>query len=225
MHIVFIIFLVVMLSVWLLSAVGGFWAARKEPRKVAWVLRAAALLLVVGGLGFFGSALSAMGGLNWLPPSFEWPVGYAPGVVSTGDYYYVVPLGAAGRIQIYDSEWKFIRGWPVQANGGSFLLQVTNYNQISVLTSRGSRHFVFQTDGKLLSEDTAPLGAYSTFGSPSQTHWVRTAPWLLPFSSPFLAAACAFLGIAINMAHQRPETRSVWPVAPIARILSKMKLM
>jgi hypothetical protein len=38
---------------------------------------AGSALIVMGTMGWFGSSLSAVGGLNWLPRSWEWPVGTA----------------------------------------------------------------------------------------------------------------------------------------------------
>ena len=51
----------------------------------------ASSLLVVGGAGFFGPALSAAGGFNWLPIPFEWPVGNVDGVMTTPDGKEAIP--------------------------------------------------------------------------------------------------------------------------------------
>src|SRR5262249_12353168 len=63
-------------------------------------------LAVIGSLGFFGNAFSDVGGLNWLPASFEWPCGYVSGVATTDSGLYVVPHTPSGRIQVYDADWK-----------------------------------------------------------------------------------------------------------------------
>ena len=75
-------------------------------------------LLLIGVTGFLGAGFSSAGGLNWLPSSFEWPVGSVDGVVTTKDGLHVVPHTPSGRIQIYDSGWHFTRGWRVDAGGG-----------------------------------------------------------------------------------------------------------
>lgn len=80
------------------AAATGF-ARRYESR---WARILASVLLAVGGTGFFGSALSAVGGINWLPRSFEWPVGYVGGIVSMRDGTYVVPhppMGAGAGLR------------------------------------------------------------------------------------------------------------------------------
>src|SRR5436853_384195 len=76
-----------------------------------WLTITASCLMVVGAAGFFGTALSAAGGLNWLPSSFEWPVGYTGGVVSTSQGLHVVPHTPSGRVQEYDANWSFLTGW------------------------------------------------------------------------------------------------------------------
>ncbi len=78
--------------------------------------------LVVGATGFFGSALSATGGLDWLPESFEWPVGKVQGALTGADGRVVVPHRPSGRIQIYDRNLVFQRGWFINAHGGTFRL-------------------------------------------------------------------------------------------------------
>jgi hypothetical protein len=93
--------------------IGGYWilmaallpwrsdCGKGWPR---WLTITASCLLVLGGAGFFGAALSALGGLNWLPTRFEWPVGYTGGVVSSAEGLHVVPHDPTGRIQVYDAK-------------------------------------------------------------------------------------------------------------------------
>src|SRR5215831_20079947 len=76
-----------------------------------WLTALASCLVVVGAAGFFGSGLSAVGGLNWLPNSFEWPVGYSGGILTTAEGLHVVPHTPSGRIQVYDADWTFRTGW------------------------------------------------------------------------------------------------------------------
>ena len=96
---------------------------------------------MVGAAGFFGSALSAVGGLNWLPHSFEWPVGYAGGVVSTSEGLHVVPHTPSGRIQVYNANWTFRTGWHVDAHAGAFKLLAPAEGRLDVITSRGRWHY------------------------------------------------------------------------------------
>ena len=111
------------------------------------------LLLATGVMGFFGSGLSSVGGLNWLGQNFEWPVGYASGVI-TKDSIYIVPHTPSGRIQLHGANWQFFRGWRVDASGGTFKRLSGHSNTVEVVTARGQRRFVFDLSGNTLSKET-----------------------------------------------------------------------
>lgn len=61
--------------------------------------------------------LSTAGGLNWLPPTFEYPVWHTRGVFTLSDGAHAVPLVNPSRIQIYDRDWNFIRARAVESGG------------------------------------------------------------------------------------------------------------
>jgi hypothetical protein len=103
------------------------------------------LLVLVGAGGFFAAGLSATGIIK-LPSSYEWPAGYARGVVATADGKYIVPLMPSGRLQIYDSQWHFIRGWNVDAGGGDFRVQCSPDGLVEVFTARGERQILFHRE-------------------------------------------------------------------------------
>jgi hypothetical protein len=162
-----------------------------------WLTIAASCLLVVGAAGFFGSALSAVGGLNWLPSSFEWPVGYATGVVSTPEGPHVVPHTPSGRIQVYDVNWSFRTGWHVDAGGGTFKVLAPAEGRIDVITARGQWHYVFDTDGRLISKNTYRPKSYGSFPEEGESVVVPTAPWLWVFSNPGISWVVAAMGMVI----------------------------
>jgi len=183
---------------WIWLAVRG---ALQTKRLTGWRRGArllGSLFIVVGGMGFFGSAFSALGGLNWLPNSFEWPVGYASGIIRTGNGLYVVPHTAAGRIQIYDSNWKFQRGWPVDAGGGTFKLVPSGEDQFDVITARMQLHYVFNTNGKWISKTEYPPASYDSFHDSGQSFVVPTAPWLWAFTNPFISLAAIMVGMILS---------------------------
>jgi len=188
-----------LLLAWLFGATQQILSARKERswRRVVTVV--AGTLMMIGALGFFGAALSAIGALNWLPSSFEWPAGYTKGVVSTADNYHLVPHTPSGRVQVYDRSWKFLRGWNVDAGAGTFKLYITDTNHIHVVTARGRMHYVYEISGKLLSSESyEETGAnYSTFGSRGSSYAVPTPFWLYVFSSPFYSWLAAGAGIGL----------------------------
>lgn len=182
------------LAGWLFCALSLACSARKETRWNRLLLYIGPVFLAVGAIGFFGSALSSIGGLNWLPQSFEWPVGNAKGVVTTTDHFFVVPHVPSGRVQIYDANWKFLRGWHVDARGGSFRLYMSNGNQINVITSRGRHHYMFDLDGTLVRNEPYSQAAYDSFPKEGSSYAVPTAPWFWVFTSP----VCSWLAIAFG---------------------------
>ena len=196
MRIFSLLLVAIILAVWLVGAVQNFLSGRKEEGWKRWFTFAAAVFLAVGAIGFFGTFISAMGGLNWLPNSFEWPAGAVNGVVSTKDDYFIVPHTPAGRVQIYDKNWKFVRGWFVDAGGGTFNLNISETNHIHVITARGKKHYVFDFDGKLLSQETYSYQSPPTV-SPGRSYVVPTPLWLWTFSSPFLSWATAITGMVV----------------------------
>jgi hypothetical protein len=176
----------------------------------AWSIATASCLMVVGAAGFFGSALSAAGGLNWLPHSFEWPVGYTGGVVSTAAGLNVVPHTPSGRVQVYDANWSFLTDWHVDAGRGTFKLLAPAGRHIDVITARGQWHYVFGMDGRLISKSTYRPKSYNSFPTDGESLVVPTAPWLWTFSHPGISWAVVVMGMVIltmtvaEIRHRRP---------------------
>lgn len=197
MHLFSIILILFILSVWMYWGVTSLCSVKKKVGLKRWVTGIAAIFLMVGALGFFGAALSASGALNWLPESFEWPAGYASGVVATKDNFFVVPHTPSGRVQVYDGDWKFLRGWHVDAGAGTFTLRTSQTNRVEVITARGQWHYVFDLSGKLLSKETYTPASYSSFSNEGQSHVVPTAPWLWVFSSPLYSWLSAMVGMVL----------------------------
>lgn len=181
----------------------GFWlflAARGMAREskgagrfklIAWVMY---LLILTGAGGFFAAALSAVGIVN-LPTSREWPAGYVRGVVTAEDGIYIVPLIPSGRVQLYDPQWHFIRGWNVDAGGGDFKVQCSPDRKIEVFTASGEHHYSFTEDGYLIALTTTMPEDFSALPQ-GQAVVVPTSPLLWAFSSPFLSWAVALIGFA-----------------------------
>jgi hypothetical protein len=197
---------------WTVAIFAGFWlflAARGIARDVRrggstkLLIGVMGLLVLIGAGGFFGAALSAMGLLK-LPTYYEWPAGYVNGVVRMPDGRYVVPLVPSGRVQIYDSQWHFIRGWNVEAQGGEFRVECSS-KEIEVVTARGEHRYSFTDDGKLISTSSLSEPYYSLPKTGESVN-VPTSPLLWVFSSPFLSmglAVIGFVGIALvkKLAH------------------------
>lgn len=162
---------------------------------VAWLT---VLMFVVTSIGFGGllaSFLSAVGPLQF-SASWEWPAGYVRGVITTPNGRHVVPLWPCGRVQIYDSGWRFIRGWNVDAWGGVFEVQCSKDGTIEVLTSRGDRNYRYTEEGQLLSSErlSEPIPLWTTNG---RSVMVPTRWWLWIFSSPILSGATGVISLAV----------------------------
>jgi hypothetical protein len=164
-----------------------------------WLGVLASVLAVLGVCGFFGAAFSSLGGLDWLG-SFEWPIGYTSGIVRMPDGTLVVPHTPSGRIQLYDSALRFIRGWRIEASGGTFTIRAPADGTIDVHTARRALHLVYNRNGKLLSQETydlrhdaSPLNTPpEAFSEHIPTRWV-----LWPLTGPFYAWCCILLAMLI----------------------------
>lgn len=159
-------------------------------------------VFLYGCLGFFGQAAAATGGLGFIPSSLEWPVLWpeATAVDSSGNS--ILGLASSGRVQVYDRDGHFLRGWFVDASGGVFKLQVTASDHIEVFTARGRSRLIYNLQGTLLEESTyAPKSYDDVLTHPSIGRVVR-APWpLWPLASPFIAwalFACGMLGLVVT---------------------------
>ena len=133
---------------WFIALFAGFWlflAARgmvrefKRADRFKWIVAVMYFLILTGAGGFFAAFLSASGVLK-LPSYREWPAGYVRGVVTAADGKYIVPLIPSGRVQLYDPQWHFIRGWNLDAGGGDFKVECSPDGLIDVFTARGERH-------------------------------------------------------------------------------------
>jgi len=197
MHSLFGLFVALFAGFWLLMAGRGMVRMLKEAERSKWVIGAMSLLILIGAGGFFAAGLSALGVLR-TPSSYEWPAGYVKDVVVAADGKYIVPLIPSGRVQIYDAQWHFIRGWHVDAEGGDFRVESSPSATVEVFTARGEHHYSFSEDGHLISAGILP-GSYSSVPN-GQSIVVPTSPLLWVFSSPFLSwgvALIGFVGIAI----------------------------
>ena len=187
------------LSLALISAFWLIWSARgvvqgfRSQESGKWSMVALWLLVGIGGAGFFAPFLCAQE-LFDLPASLEWPAGYVSGGAATADGKYIIPVVPAARVQIYDSNWRFIRGWNVKTGGGDFKVQSAPDGMVEIYTARGAMHYLFDQDGHWLSSE-GMAQPYSWLPE-GQSFWVPTPLWLWAFSSPFLSWLIMASGIA-----------------------------
>lgn len=127
----FAILLIGFTVVWLGLAIRGTVREFKSGQANNWLIVAFGALTVLGAGGFFACMLSAEGILK-LAKHREWPAGYVEGIAKTSQGEYIVPLVPSGRIQLYDSQWHFLRGWNVDAEGGEFTVHSAPDHDIEV---------------------------------------------------------------------------------------------
>ena len=181
-------------AVWLSLAARGMLRGLRTTEGTKWIKGGMYLLVLIGAGGFFAAALSSTGILK-LPSTYEWPAGYVRGVVTAPDGTHIVPLVPSGRLQIYDSQWHFIRGWNVDAGGGDFKVQCSSNAAIEIFTARSRNHYSFTQEGHLVSMEKSSE-PFSSAPDEGQYVMVPTAPLLWVFSSPFLSWGVAFVGFA-----------------------------
>lgn len=176
---------------------------RKTQPRVA--VFAAFLLVLVGGIGWFGSALSAWGGLDWLPGSFEWPIGSSDRAVTMPGGEHVVPHIFAARVQVYDPDLKFVRGWAVPSYGKDFKVRPAGRDRFDALY--GTRTDTYLLNGKLVAHKAGgpPYYALPHYGERLS---IPTWPWLLIFSGAWPSWLTGVIGMAVLAILKRREERA-----------------
>jgi hypothetical protein len=201
MHWPVLLIAVLMGSSLILGAMATASAAWRKPER--WFTALGSFFMVMGLAGFFGCMFSNFGGLDWAG-SFEWPVGFVRDVVQlpTGEKF--VANDAAGRVQLYDSAGRFIRGWRPDVVNENFDLRAVDASRVELRTTKTHRRFVYASDGHLLETGTYPRD--EQWHAQGEWQWFPTRPWLVPFSSPPMAFATFFAGGLIMLYVQRRQT-------------------
>jgi hypothetical protein len=195
MRILGMLLLVLITSVCLFGSIHGVFSRTREcawrqaVRKLSW------FLIGYGGLAFCAQPLAALAGPSFTTASFEWPVGFAGGVVRDARGRYVVPLDPCNRIQVYDRDDKFLKGWFVDPPGKVFRLRIADGDRIEALGSRGEK-LVYSGSGELLKRESYDRDAVGQVPQEGSTRrWFPTAWLLLPFAHPVIAWLTAMVGM------------------------------
>jgi hypothetical protein len=207
--------IMLVLAVWIFGALSTIYDSKKYPPIKAVLSILGGTFMFIGALGFFGTALAATGALNWLPLSFEWPIGHANGIATMPDGTHVVPHTPSNRIQIYDSNWRFLRGWFVDASAGTFKIKPLNQTKVQIITARGQMRYVYDLNGNLLSAETYRPLSFSDFSGSHESAIVPTPFYLYGFTHPGIAWAIGVSGILLISASSKLQKPSKAP-APSA---------
>jgi len=191
--------LVLDLLLMLIAGVWFFMAARRVNRaleETAWpklLLALPGAMALLGVACLFAPSFPAEGVVH-LPNSYEWPAGYVTHVITAADGNYVVPLVDAGRVQIYDPHWRFLRGWNVNALGGGFKVAASPAGAVEVFAAKARRHYIFDENGDLISS-VPLLESDELLLDQGHALIVPTPIWLWPLSSPAISLALIGLGL------------------------------
>lgn len=178
---------------------------------------AASVLFAFGWVTFTAISIAATGGMDWIPSSFEWPVGSTSDFIHTSDGGYAVALQSAGRIQVYDAQARFLRGWQTDTRGGEFTL--------TPLPEGGIEMYAFRRD-RVLAYDPAgheiPIASRPHAGPPKD--WPGTTSmsfggrwWLWPIESPayaFIFMVIGFVLLGLSARKQDTARNSTQSQAP-----------
>jgi hypothetical protein len=110
--------------------------------------------IVIGCIGWFAGFFANFGLIEKvISGNIEYPLGeiYAIAIDNQDNIY--CALTFYSRIQKYNWQGKFIRGWHVDADGGVFRIKVEDDKYVHIGTARNDIHYIFNTDGVLLKKD------------------------------------------------------------------------
>ena len=193
-------FVLALLGLWVCGCVYMiFFERRKESLRLRLVAKLGACLMLVGSLAFFGQCAVKVGGLVFLGPSFEWPVGWATGVVRDSQGRYIVPVHFANRIQVYDPDGKFLHGWWIDGSSYDFALRIAKENAVEAYVARNDQRLLYSPEGRLLERTGISPNVYNQVYAENTFSKYFPTPWILwPLTNPFYALAVAGIGFALR---------------------------
>ncbi len=139
-------------------------------------------LVAIGATGFLGGFMAAAGASAYVPSGVALPLGAVQSwhVDTAGNIY--LALAFYGRVQQYDAQGRYIRGWAVPTSGGPLTLASADPGEIAVYAARPERRFLYDTAGQSLGsisadhfpEDTVATRPSATGG---QLEFIRSQLW------------------------------------------------
>jgi hypothetical protein len=156
-------------------------------RKVRIVRRVGIFLGVTGMTGWV-LAFLITGVPEWVPRWFEVPLGKIEGIAADkSGHIYCGLQPFYGRIQVYDSDGRFVRGWGVDSGGGVFRFRLNASDELEVASARTDSLEVFLPTGERIKhvirgegyEEFADWNPYSAT-SEDGARYVVSTPVILP---------------------------------------------
>ena len=133
-----------------------------------------AVFIVVGLFNW----MVAVGGLTGiLPDSFEWPVNEPESVLVTSHGTHIVPNGSSVRMQIYDRDLVFQRGWWVDTGGGGFKLVLSSDTSFTIYVDKYNEKHTYDLSGTLLATDPVDYVEYGNIRNEGTEMGIPTPPF------------------------------------------------
>lgn len=179
----------------LLVLVYPFIGIRGEmPRRDYWMLHGCSVVTIVGIAAFFAPIATGAGQL--IPSSVEWPIGRSVDAVELASGHYAVAHDPTGRIQIYDQELRFVRGWHVEIAGGAMELSIPpgQADVLQVYGHRTKQRSFYTVDGELVSQEASEREPVFVDETRQRTIKLAQRWWQWPLTSPIYGGSLMLLG-------------------------------
>jgi hypothetical protein len=106
----------------------------------------------MGAIGFLGGAFVALAGGGLSLQSVEFPLGDVQDIAVDSGGNILLALGFYGRIQLYDSQGRFQRGWSARASGGAFTVSFRGADIVASYAVRRGSTLLFDLMGTRLDD-------------------------------------------------------------------------
>jgi hypothetical protein len=186
------------------------WQERNKGHRAMWALRClCGFVLAFGAFAFLVPAAAVVGGLKFIGNDVEWPPGRSSQVVIDPQQNHIVVMNWIGRIQIYDAQRRFVRGWWFPGGGdGQVKLRFLEKGNLQVWQGKQYRSFVFTPAGKPFRQTKITPEEFEIVQGEPYTSATFTTPWYLwPLTHPVYGWLTAAAGMAGSVVLEIAEKR------------------
>ncbi len=166
--------------------------------RVVYFTRIAGIIIICYGTIMFFFPITQ--GFGFIGENFEWPIEYSEAVHRdrAGNYY--VSHKSASRLQVYDKNKKFVKGWFYEHYNAISFINITDDPEqlLEIYIWNGKKYILnrYNLSGELLekpayNKNDIPIGFFS---KQSKEFFSKTKWWLTGLVEPIIAWKIAFLG-------------------------------
>ena len=141
---------------WLIVDKGGFVILKEILTLILGIL-----LTLFGAFGSLSGPIFSYS--NFQGEKIEFPLSMPKSIVVDSHGHIYCGLNFYSRIQVYNRNGKFLKGWPVNALGGDFRIFIDNKDRLQVITNSGRYRYIYNFDGKMLKSDPVNIDGYTFF--------------------------------------------------------------